>query len=77
LWLPQLLGKPGLLPPHHRADGTETVDIGAVLGSRGVDATNLTLIDVADGSTSRVDGCSLLLGPTPLVLEAGYADGSG
>jgi hypothetical protein len=53
-------------------DGTERVDISAVLGSRGVDATNLTLIDVVNGSTSQVDVGNLLLGPTPLVLEASY-----
>ncbi|MFQ5594978.1 MAG: hypothetical protein ACE5HA_12605, partial [Anaerolineae bacterium] len=51
-------------------DGNDVVDISDVLASRGVDATNLTLINVVDGSTSPADGRSLLLGPTPLVLEA-------
>ncbi|MFQ5343338.1 MAG: sialidase family protein, partial [Anaerolineae bacterium] len=52
------------------SDGSAVVDISGLLASRGVDATNLTLINVVDGSTGPADGRSLLLGPTPLVLEA-------
>lgn len=51
------------------ADGNDVVDISGVLAARGVDPASLTLIDVVDGSIRQVDGSSLLLGPTPLVLE--------
>jgi len=50
-------------------DGTDTVDLSAVLRARGVDAESLTLIDVVDGSRTQVNPSHLVLGPTPLVLE--------
>jgi len=50
-------------------DGAETIDISAVLRTRGVEATSLTLIDVVDGSRTQVDPANLVLDPNPLVLE--------
>jgi hypothetical protein len=55
-------------------DGSDLVDLTGLLGSRGLDTTVMTLIDVVDGTSTQVDPANLVLGPTPLILEANYAD---
>ena len=57
-------------------DGSDAIDLGAILSARGMDPTSATLRDVVGGGSSQVDPTALTLGAIPQVLEVEYSSGS-